>query len=119
MDTALNSFKNFQADVNELHKRFGADLHNAEIDEPCIVESFDVITAIDRFKNNEITKESLLSWVNILWFTDLYEYCENNAESISSVMSLLETLDEDGVVFSENQYIGMIEALKNNKQYIL
>jgi hypothetical protein len=60
-----------------------------EIDTPCIVESFDLINAIDKFKKNEITKEVLLSWVNILWFTDLYEYCEDDEESISSVMSLM------------------------------
>ena len=119
METVLTSFKNFRAGVHELKDCFGSDLHNVEIDTPCIVESFDLINAIDKFKKNEITKEVLLSWVNILWFTDLYEYCEDNEESISSVMSLLETLDEDGVVFSENQYNDMIEALKRNTQYVL
>lgn len=117
MNATLNSFKLFETDINELQKCFGDDLYNAEISTPKVVEALEVVNAIHKFRNGEITKETLIAWVNTLWFTDLYEYCEDNEESIASVMTLLETLDEEGVDFTEDEYNRMIEALKNNEQY--
>ena len=44
-----------------------------------------------------------MDWVNVVWFTDLFEYNSLEEESIASVVSLLETLDEDDAQFSNKE----------------
>ena len=58
-----------------------------------------------------------MDWVNIIWFTDLYEYNLAEEESIASVITLLETLDEDDVALSNDEFLNMVKCLENNKIY--
>lgn len=114
MDNTLLSFKKFKINISDLHNVYGEDLHNAEVETPEIVVVSDVIDAIEYYRKETITKKALVDWVNVLWFTDLYVYDEMYENAISSVMSLLETIDEDDTTFSDNEYEAMITALKNN-----
>ena len=110
----LKAFKTFAADKCALRKTYGADLHNVEV-EPEIVSAADVIFAIESYLNRTVTKEQLVQWVNVLWFTDLYEYESACEDTIAEVMTLLESIDEEEVAFSEEEYREMIEALRRNR----
>lgn len=110
----LKAFKAFAADECALRKTYGADLHNVEV-EPEIVSATDVIFAIESYLNRTVTKEQLVQWVNVLWFTDLYEYESACEDTIAEVMTLLESIDEEEVAFSEEEYREMIEALRRNR----
>ena len=57
----------------------------------------------------------LVDWVNVVWFTELYEYTSKEENAIASVMALLETLDE-GVEFTDKEYIQMVECLEANEE---
>lgn len=57
----------------------------------------------------------LVAWVNVIWFTELYEYGSKEENAIASVMALLETLDE-GVAFTPEEYAEMIECLEANRE---
>ena len=114
MDNTLLSFKQFKINISALHNVYGEDLHNAEVETPEIVTASDVINAIERYRKGIIAKQALVDWVNVLWFTDLYVYDEMHENAISSVMTLLETIDEDDTTFSDNEYESMITSLKNN-----
>ena len=117
MNNILSSFKKFKADISALHNVYGEDLHNAYVEAPEIVTAFDVINAIECYRKGDVTKQVLVEWVNILWFTDLYVYDESAEEPIASVMTELENLDEDNITFSDSEYEAMITALKNNVSY--
>ena len=54
----------------------------------------------------------------ILWFTELFVFDDNETDSIVSVLEILETMDEEGVVISENEFSNMITALTSNTEYI-
>ncbi len=114
MNNALFYFKQFKSDISDLHNVFGKDLHNADIESPECVTVSDVINAIESYRKGTIAKQALVDWVNVLWFTDLYVYDEMYEDAISSVMTLLETLDEENTTFSDKEYDSMITALKNN-----
>ncbi len=114
MDNTLLSFKKFKINISDLHNVYGEDLHNAEVETPEIVVASDVINAIESYRKGTIAKQALVDWVNVLWFTDLYVYDEMYEDAISSVMTLLETLDEENTTFSDKEYDSMITALKNN-----
>ena len=79
----------------------------------CIKRS-DVVNAIQLLQNGTISKDTLLEWVNIVWFTELFVFDDEDADSIVSVLEVLETMDEDDVIISENELSEMITALNSN-----
>lgn len=114
----LASFLNFTATKRDLVSTYGENLYNVAV-EPITVSIAHVILAIDKFTSNEINMTMLLDWVNVVWFTDLYEYSDNESDSISSVLSVLETLDEAGVVLTERDFTEMKKSLLNNQEYVM
>ena len=117
-NTILNDFLAFKARKKDLISTYGDDLHNVEVS-PIIVKASDVVLAIDKYTANEIDMPMLLDWVNTIWFTDLYEYMDNETDSISSVLDVLETLDEDGVALTKDDFADMKNSLLNNQEYIM
>ena len=81
------------------------------------IKRSDVVNAIQLLQNGTIPKDALIEWVNVVWFTELYVFDDEDADSIVSVLEVLETMDEDGVVISENELSEMITALSSNTEY--
>jgi len=82
-----------------------------------VLSTHDVLKALRQYRNGEITQEVLLEWVNIVWFTELYNCADGQDGSIASVMAELEMLDEDDMFFSDEDYIRMIAALERNFEF--
>ena len=95
MKKALLNYKNLSISKEELKDIVGGDLYNTDCKTPEVIKASDVINALEAFGTGKISKEKLLDWVNVVWFTDLYEFCEDELESIVSVLQVLETLDEE------------------------
>jgi len=118
MSDLLKEFKAFRAMRSDLMAVYGTDLLNAKSDNIELVYTADVITAIRKYRADEISLQTLVDWVNTLWFDDgLYSYCEEQSDSIASVMTELETLDEEGVIYSDDEYARMIAALESNTEF--
>ena len=117
MCTILNDFLKIKINLNQLKKELGDDLYNVTITTPRKVYAEDLIFLINQYISHKITLQEIVDWVNVIWFTDLFEYNTLEEESIASVISLLETLDEDDVQFSNKELMDMIECLSNNKVY--
>ena len=117
-NTILNDFLTFKSNKKDLISTYGDDLYNVDVT-PVTVKASNVILAIDKYTTNEIDTPMLLDWVNVIWFTDLYEYMDNESDSISSVLDVLETLDEEGVVLTEDDFIDMKKALLSNQEYVM
>ncbi len=117
MSTVLDDFLKNKIDLNQLKKELGDDLYNVPVATPRKVCAEDLIFLIKQYVSREITLQAMVDWVNVVWFTDLFEYNPLEEETISSVISLLETLDEDDVQFSDKEFLDMIECLSNNKAY--
>lgn len=118
MKTLLNNFLKNKADINELKKVFGNNLYNANIASPIILHANDVIFIIEQYVLGKMTLQQITDWVNVMWFTELFEYSDNEEESIASVVSVLETLDEEGVHFSNDEFEKMIQCLTNNEVFL-
>lgn len=69
---------------------------------------------MENYKQGKITSQDLHDWVNTIWFTDLYEYCDSQSDCIASVMNELEEADEDIEKISSSRIEKYINALKNN-----
>jgi hypothetical protein len=115
MKTILRKYKHFDASLQELKSELGEDLYNVPDVTPEKISAADVIYAIKQYLAKSISLQKLVEWVNVVWFTDLYQYASKEENSISSVMTLLETLDE-GVEFTTKDFAQMISCLEANKE---
>lgn len=118
MKTLLNNFLKNKTDINELKKVFGSNLYNANIASPEIVYAKDVIFIIEQYVSGKMTLQQITDWVNVMWFSELFDYNDQEEESIASVISVLETLDEEGVHFSNDEFEKMMQCLSNNEVFL-
>ncbi|MDR2360239.1 MAG: hypothetical protein LBD85_03025 [Oscillospiraceae bacterium] len=121
MDTnkLLLDFKDFRISLEELRAAFGVTRFlNVKMDAPVIFTTTDAASAIKRYRSGEITVQTLVNWVNTLWFNEgIYDFADEQSESLASVMDLLEELDEDGVFYTDDEYDRMIAALESNTEF--
>lgn len=118
MNNYLNLYRDLKISKTDLQQAIGDDLHNVECKKAHCIHCKNVINAIQSLLNGEIDINALVEWVNVIWFTDLYVFVEAEADSIISVLEILETMDEDGVVISESEFKDMMTALASNTEYI-
>ena len=115
--TDLSLYREVKITKTELQQAIGEDLHNVECQKAYRIKRSDVVNAIQLYKNGTISKDTLVEWVNGVWFTELFVFDDEDADSIVSVLEVLETMDEDGIVVSENELSEMITALNSNMEY--
>ncbi len=113
----LKAFLNMEVGRDALKKTFGENLLGAVTDHPVTVTAYDVAVAINKYLAGYVSQDALVDWVNTIWFTDLYEYDDEESDCIGSVMSVLETLDEDGVVVTQKEWQEMLKCLRTNVEY--
>ncbi len=117
MSKILKEFLENKTTLKQLKKQYGENLYNCEIKNPEKVYAKNVIFLIEQYICGKTSTKELLDWVNVVWFTDLFEYNLAEEDAIASVMSALETLDEDDKSFSSEDFLEMIKALSDNKMY--
>ena len=113
----LSLYCELKISKSELQQAIGEDLHNVVCKKAYCIKRSEVVNAIQLYKNGAISKDTLVEWVNVVWFTELFVFDDEDADSIVSVLEVLETMDEDGVVVSENELSEMIASLNSNTEY--
>ena len=117
MNNVLYQFKKAEINAEQLRHELGNDLYNVTNIKAEKIYAKDVSYVIKLYLSKAITLQSLLDWVNIIWFTDLFVYNSAEENTISSVITVLETLDEDDAEINDDDLLQMIEALNNNTDY--
>lgn len=117
MNSLLKKFKKLKINVKQLKDELGDDLYNVPGLKPEKICAKDVCFAIEQYLSNQLSISTLLDWVNTIWFTELYVYSAAEEDTIASVMTTLETMDEDGVLISQDDFAHMLECLKSNIPY--
>ena len=114
INRALEKYKRFEISKSELLKVVNNDLKTLKIQKPIEVCTNDVIELLENYRQGRITSVDLIDWVNTIWFTDLYDYCDVQGDCIASVMNELEEADEDIEKLSLSRIDAYIHVLKNN-----
>lgn len=94
----------------------GGDLIAICVENPEKVFATDVINLLSFYRENKISLKQLLDWVNTIWFTELFEYDDNQCDSIASVLNKLEELDEEGNCLTKSDIDLYIDALSKNAE---
>ncbi len=117
MKKLLDQFRKMEIGKADLQTFFGNDLHNADCSKPQKIVRADVANVIRAILDGSKSVLEVVEWVNVVWFTDLFAFSDDEADSIVSVLEVLETMDEEGVVVTTDELNNMISALNVNKEY--
>ena len=117
MEKLLDQFRKMEISKADLQAFFGNDLHNADCSKPQKITRFDVVNVIQTILDGSKAILDVVEWVNVVWFTDLFTFPDDEADSIASVLEVLETMDEEGVVVTTDELNDMLSALTANKEY--
>ena len=105
MKKYIDLYRELKISKSELQQAIGEDLHNVKCKKASRIKRSDVVNAIQLLLNGTIDKDTLVEWVNVIWFTELFVFDDKDADSIVSVLEVLETMDEDGVTDQDgNKY---------------
>ncbi len=116
ISSALEKFRDLELSKEELFQLLPRDREKAA---SVIIASKHVINLLSKYKLGKINKEFLLNWVNVVWFSELFDYADNECDSIASVMNELEELDEPNHVLDDKKIDQYIAALKSNNERLL
>jgi hypothetical protein len=110
----LEQFRDLKIDKDKLAQLLPVGLKEITLDKPIEICSSHIISLLENFEKGNTSKHMLLDWVNTVWFSGLFEYCDENCDSIASVMNELEEIDEAGKGITSEKIKKYIHALKNN-----
>lgn len=114
---AAGMYLSFRISAEQFRSVAGESLISVSLEDAVMVSANHVIAAISRLLDGAISLEELVEWVNVVWFSDAYEFDDFRTDSIVSVMSQLECLDQEGVSFAKDQYLEMIRCLDENLNF--
>jgi hypothetical protein len=84
------------------------------LQDPVVINRQHVIHVLKRFKQERLSQEDLYNWVHFVWFSDFYTCQDDDADSIASVMQVLEELEEEGDLTADDaEYC--LDALEKNE----
>lgn len=84
------------------------------LQEPVVINRQHVIHVLKRFKQERLSQADLYDWVHFVWFSDFYTCQDNDADSIASVMQVLEELEEEGDITADDADY-CLQALEKNE----
>jgi len=87
---------------------------NDLIEDPIIIERHHLINLLKRFKQELISQEDLFDWIHFVWFSDFFMCSDDDADCITSVIQMLEDLEEEGGVMAEDAQ-RCLYALEHNE----
>lgn len=110
----LEQFRDLKIDKSKLCGLLHKELKELLIDKPIEICNNHLVVVLENYQTGNISKQMVLDWVNIVWFSGLFEYCDEFCDCIASVMNELEEIDEDGKQLTNERVNEFIHALKNN-----
>ena len=113
-EKALVEFKDLKITKQELLPRIGYERFAKPNDVEVEINAYDVIHLLRNFQNGSIDIHRLLDWVNTIWFSDYYDYKDEQCDCIASVMQRLEEIDENGFVLGDDDINRYIQVLMQN-----
>lgn len=110
----LEQFRDLIINRDELESRVGQDFLK-EMNNAVVICNQHLVELLEGYINGQVTENRILEWVNTVWFSDAFDYCDEGCDCIASIMNKLEELDV-GFVLNVEVANNLIIALKKNKE---
>lgn len=117
MENVLIKYRDLIISKDQLDYFLDPKLKGFALDNPINITNQHVINMLEKFSKGLINDQELLDWVNVIWFSGWYEYQDEYAVCIASILNELEEIDEDGKELNTIKIEKFIEALKENREY--
>ena len=75
---------------------------NDLLEDPIIIDRQHMVHLLKRFKQERITQQDIFDWIHFVWFSDYFSCADEDADCITSVIQMLEELEEDGNIDLED-----------------
>ncbi|ERJ11073.1 hypothetical protein [Haloplasma contractile] len=108
----LEKFRDLVITREELENHGGEHLLK-KMGEAVVVCNQHIINLLDGYIHGRVTITRILEWVNTIWFSDTFDYCDEGCDCIASIMNRLEELDE-GFTLDNDAAKNLVSALKKN-----
>jgi len=112
--TMLEKFRDHEISYDEVRKYLQGDLSSV-IANPIVVNTKNIIDLLQSYLRGNTNEQTILDWVNIIGFADYYSYYDPQSNSMASVMTELEMIDEDGHELTPEQARIYVDCLQRNK----
>ena len=89
------------------------DVETELLENPVILTRQQVIHVLKRYKQERLSLEDLFIWLHFVWFSDFFACKQEDADSIASVMDVLQELEEEGIMPDDVDYC--LDALEKNE----
>ncbi|MGX8796191.1 hypothetical protein ACR6HW_08945 [Fusibacter sp. JL298sf-3] len=110
----LEQFRDLIINRDELERQGGQDLLK-EMSDVVVICNQHLVELLEGYINGQVTENRIHEWVNTVWFSDAFDYCDEGSDCIASIMNKLEELDE-GFVLNVDVASNFIVALKKNRE---
>lgn len=87
----LEQYRDLTISVEELSKTI--NIHSvapSDYSDSVTICKEHVISVLEKYKKNEVSELDVARWAKFIMFSDWYDYCKENYESIASVVAELE-----------------------------
>lgn len=91
------------------------DLMNLDIEVPIDVSRDDIAFMLTKLRDGRVVVSHVLDWVLVLRQTTLYDWSEEDMDSICSVLDALEALENPSVRLHPGDINEMITCLESNE----
>ncbi|MHB1682271.1 MAG: hypothetical protein ACYCYO_05505 [Bacilli bacterium] len=112
----LERFRNSIISRQELERTLQLDVYKYRTDDPVEVCNVHLINVLRQHQQRILSKERLIEWVNVIWFSGAFEYSDEHHDSLASVMNELEELDEGDIELTNNEIERYIFVLSTNSE---
>lgn len=99
------------------HITFMDDVSFQELSEPITVTSEHIINMLMRYKLGKSSFNELIDWVNVIWFSDCFDYQKGHEDAIASVMCELEELGDHNETLPFALIDRFITCLQQNAEF--
>lgn len=108
----LENFRDLIITKQELISSIPEKLRRLPMNQPVEIRTDHVIKLLLDFKGQSLSEQTILEWVNIVWFSGWFEYSDLYSDSIASVLNELEEIDEEGKVLTLEKVELYLDALE-------
>ena len=117
MQSLLEDFRDLKIRREELINQENWNTLNARGEETVLICNQHLMRLLEEYQAGNIDIDRILEWVNTIWFSDAFDYCEEYCDCIASIMNKLEELDE-GFQLNDKRVKEYLAALISNKEVV-
>lgn len=116
MMTEMSLFKNLDLSVRDVTRHMTAEKEKYFIKNPIFVYADDITEALEKYRDEKITRKEMLVWCHMMKFSQCYVYNPKRHDEIESVVNAIQKRLVQEEDLSEEEIYRFVRALDDNAE---